>query len=95
MEDVIGSLLQCVDLESTSSKLEDPHRLLDLTSAVRVATKAREVGGTLDCTPQYSIKSFLLSALMSCSTESSRTESRVMVVVVIPRGVRHSFRAPS
>jgi len=56
---------------------------LNRTSAVNVATKARDIGGTTDCTLAHSIKSFLFNALMSCSTESSRMGSGVMMVDVV------------
>ena len=45
-----------------------------------MSTKAREVGGSVDCIPIHSMRSFLFNALMSCSTESSRTESKIMMV---------------
>ena len=54
------------------------------TSPVNVATKARDAGGAADCTLAHSIESFLVNALMSCSAESSRTGSGVMMVAVNP-----------
>jgi hypothetical protein len=63
----------------------------DRTSAANVATKAGDAGDIADCTLVHSIKSLLFNALTSCSTESSRMGSGVMVVVVNSRGARHSF----
>jgi len=63
---------------------------MDCTSAVNVATRTRGVGDTVDCNLVHSINSFSFNALMSCSTESSRTESRVMVISQ-PWSARHSF----
>ena len=56
----------------------------DCTSAVNAATRTREVGDAVDCNLVHSINSFSFNALMSCLMESSRTESRVMVVAVYP-----------
>ena len=61
-----------------------------------MATKARESGGTVDCTLAHSVKSFLFNALMSCSTESSRMGSGVVIVAVNSGCVYHSLlRAPN
>ena len=68
---------------------------LDRTSAAKVATKARDARGTADCTLVHSTKIFLFNALMSCSTESSRTGSGIMIVAVNPGGPRHSLYASS
>ena len=71
-----------------------PFSLGDRTSVANVATRARDIGGTADCSRVHSTKSFLFSALTSCSTESSRTGSRDMVVAINP-GLRHSWRTSS
>ena len=60
------------------------------TSDVNLVAKARETGGS-DCTLLHSINSFLFNALMSCSTESSRTESRDMVAATNRVTPRHNF----
>jgi len=54
---------------------------VDRTSAINVATRAQDTGGIADCILVHSMDSFLFNALMSCSTESSRTGSGAMVVV--------------
>ena len=63
------------------SILADPSavRRIVRTSDVNFVAKPREMGGTDNCTLLHSINSFSFNALMSCSTESSRTESRDMV----------------
>jgi hypothetical protein len=45
--------------------------------------RARDIGGTAACTRAHSVDSFLFSASMSCSMESSRTGLGVMMVVVM------------
>ena len=49
------------------------------TSVVNVATKLRDGGGIVDRIRAHSPKSFLPNALMSCSRESSRAASDVIV----------------
>jgi hypothetical protein len=50
-----------------------------------MATRAREAGDTVDCSLVHSTNSFSFNALMSCSTESSRTGSKDMVATVNAR----------
>lgn len=52
----------------------------DRTSAVNVATRVRDIGGIADRTRPHSIKSFMFSAPMSCSMESSRAASDAIMI---------------
>ena len=54
--------------------------LLDRTSDANLVTKARVTGGIANWILLHSINSFSFNALMSCSMESSRTESSDIVV---------------
>ena len=64
---------------------------LDRTSDANLVAKPREMGGIANCTLLHSINNFSFNALMSCSTESSRTESRDMVAATNAVAPRHSF----
>ena len=70
---------------------------VDCASAVNVVSRTPEVGDAVDCNLVHSMNSFSFNALMSCSMESSKTESRVMVVIVNPGSwsARHSLRLAS
>jgi len=57
--------------------LSDPE---DCTLALKVTTMVRDIGDIADCTCVHSINSFVSNAPMSCSMESSRTVSGVMMV---------------
>ena len=54
----------------------------DRTSAANVATGRGEVSGIADRTRTHSAKSFLLNAPMSCSMESSRAVSGIIMLEV-------------
>jgi hypothetical protein len=58
------------------------------TSAVSVAIKPRDGGGIVERIRAHSLKSFLPNALMSCSRESSRAVSGVMVARINPGRTR-------
>ena len=78
--------LACFSRASTCEMYCQPPRFpfgsLDRTSEANVATRTRDIGGIADCTRAHSVQNFLLNALMSCSRESSRVASGMMMVGV-------------
>ena len=74
---------------SRASTYKIPRRYLSLSIlfletylAVNAATKVRDAVGMVERILAYSPKSFLSNSLTSCSRESSRAKSGVMMVVV-------------